>query len=67
MPAMYPVSSSMIKAVGYEDDEVFVQFRNGSVYVYPGTEADVNFMRAAESAGKFFNENIKPRTNRKIS
>jgi hypothetical protein len=59
---MYTAHSSMIHEYGYENGEVYIKFNNGKVYAYPGTEADLSNLKSAESAGKYFNENIKTRT-----
>jgi len=59
---MIPVVSSQIKAVGYDEDEseLFVQFKNGRIYVYhevPNREyvAILN----ASSPGTYFADHIK--------
>ena len=57
-----PVISSVIAAVGYDEDrEVLeVEFASGAVYRYLNVSPDVfeNF-RFARSKGRFFNEQIK--------
>lgn len=58
----WPVSSSVIKTVGYDPARrlLDVEFHNEHVYRYEGVENGVyaEFM-AAESKGRFFNENIQ--------
>lgn len=46
---MIPVSSSRMNAVGWENNMMYIQFKNGVVYVYEGvskTEFD-NFMSSS--------------------
>lgn len=31
---LQPVSSSRMNAVGWEDDNMYIQFKDGSIYVY---------------------------------
>jgi lysyl-tRNA synthetase class 2 len=57
-----PVSSSMIAAVGYDEDrEVLeVEFSSGTVYRYLRVSLAVfEAFLAARSKGRFFNERIK--------
>src|SRR5262245_28586511 len=57
-----PVASSMIAAIGYDEDSetLEVEFVSGAVYRYLGVSQDVNeaFRRCA-SKGTFFNERIR--------
>lgn len=62
MPDLHPLSSSNLKAAGYdsESSELTVVFRSGKRYLYRGVpEGILDSLLAAASAGKFFNENIK--------
>lgn len=62
MPEMHHVSSSNISAVGYdaENQGVYVQFLDGSVYVYKGvTEYEFENLRTASSVGSYLNRNYK--------
>lgn len=62
MPEMHPVSSSNISAVGYdtENQMVYVQFLNGSVYTYKGVqEQEYENLRTAASVGSYLNRNYK--------
>jgi KTSC domain len=57
-----PVASSMILAVGYDEDSATleVEFASGAVCRYHGVEPDVyEGFRLAPSKGKFFNRHIK--------
>lgn len=59
---MQPVNSSNIAAVGYDADNqtVFVQFLNGSTYVYKGVpEHEFENLRTAPSVGSYLNRNFK--------
>lgn len=53
------VNSSCIKAVAYENFDLYVKFTSGSIYVYKSVPAEIydKFM-AAESKGRFFNSYI---------
>lgn len=62
IPEMYPVSSSNIAAVGYDTDNqmVYVQFLNGSIYAYKGVhEHEFENLRTATSVGSYLNRNYK--------
>lgn len=62
MPEMHPVSSSNIAAVGYDADNqiVYVQFLNGSIYAYKGVlEHEFENLRTAASVGSYLNRNYK--------
>ena len=62
MPEMHQVSSSNISAVGYdaENQGVYVQFLDGSVYVYKGVnEYEFENLRTASSVGSYLNRNYK--------
>jgi len=57
-----PVTSSNIRAIGYdmETQILEVEFNNGSVYQYHGVPVNEHeAIMNAESKGKYFNANIK--------
>lgn len=59
---MQPVTSSQIKAVGYEASTrtLAVQFNSGSIYHYANVPPTVyDEFVSAESIGKYFGEHIK--------
>lgn len=60
----YPVNSSNVSEIGYDDEEMvlYVRFSRGALYYYEGVPPDVweQFM-AADSAGKFVHTNLKGR------
>ncbi|MDE2104136.1 MAG: KTSC domain-containing protein [Patescibacteria group bacterium] len=66
MPDMTPVQSSNLAAAGFEDGEVYVTFRSGGTYAYPGTEDDLAALLSAPSPGKWFAENLKGRSFRRV-
>jgi hypothetical protein len=66
MPKMWPVHSGMIAAVGYEDDEVYIEYKNGDTWAYRGTDNEAHHCLAADSPGKYVNATFKPRGGRKI-
>jgi hypothetical protein len=62
-PEMIPVDSSSVERVGHDADqqELHVQFHDGSTYVYSNVD-DETFqeLRQAASVGSYFNRVIKP-------
>ena len=59
---MIPVTSSLIKAVGYdsEKEELSVEFHKGDIYVYWGVTRPVyDALMEAPSVGHFFLANVK--------
>ena len=61
-PEMQSVSSSNIAAVGYdaENQIVYVQFLNGSTYVYKGVPAhEFENLLTAPSVGSYLNRNYR--------
>lgn len=60
LPTLVPVQSSNMAAVGYRDDELVIEFKNGRRYVYSGVPREVyEGLMYAESKGRFFNENVR--------
>lgn len=62
LPEMLTVSSSTIESVGYneQNQEVFVRFLNGSVYVYKGVpQHEYENLRDTQSLGSYLNRNYK--------
>lgn len=61
-PAMIPVRSSNIDAVGYDpvSSELYVRFTSGTTYIYLGVgQALYEGLLSAPSAGRFLNRNVK--------
>lgn len=59
---MLSVSSSNIESVGYNEEnlEVYVQFLNGSIYVYKGVPLhEYENLRDAPSLGSYLHRNYK--------
>ncbi|MHB8817164.1 MAG: KTSC domain-containing protein [Steroidobacteraceae bacterium] len=58
---MQPVASSNIKAVGYEDGELRIEFTNGRTYAYTGSTAEHHHQEIlkAESAGRYFAAHVR--------
>ena len=54
------VVSSNIKSVGYEDDNLYVQYNSGAVYRYKNVPKELyeNLVKA-ESKGRFINSEVK--------
>lgn len=62
LPQMTPVSSSNIDSIGYDgqNQELYVRFLNGSLYVYKGVpEYEFQNLMAAPSHGSYLNRNFK--------
>jgi len=62
LPEMLPVSSSNIESIGYneENQEVYVRFINGSMYVYKGVPLhEYENLRDAPSLGSYLHRNYK--------
>lgn len=54
-----PVQSSNIKAIGYEDEKLFVEFVSGRLYRYDNVGEDIyTAMMAAQSKGTFLRREI---------
>ncbi|GFE59620.1 KTSC domain-containing protein [Geobacter sp. AOG2] len=59
-----PVTSSNIRAIGYDPDSqtLEIEFNHGSVYQYTGVpEHEYESMMNADSKGQYLNANIKGR------
>ena len=58
---MQTVASSNIKAVGYADGELRIEFSNGRTYAYTGTTAERHHQEIlkAESAGRYFAQHVR--------
>jgi hypothetical protein len=62
VPKMIPVSSSNIESIGYDEqnDQVYVRFLNGSLYVYKGVPLhEFENLRDAPSLGSYLHRNYK--------
>jgi hypothetical protein len=59
---LIPVSSSAIRAVGYDGYTLTVEFHNSGAYDHPGVPYDVYAeLMAAASKGAFYNRYIRGR------
>lgn len=59
---MIPVSSSNISSIGYveQNQEVYVRYSNGSLYVYKGVPPhEYHSLMSAPSFGSYINRNFK--------
>jgi hypothetical protein len=62
MPDMQPVSSSNIAAIGYdpESQAVYVEFLNGTTYMYKGVpDHEFENLRTSSSVGSYLNRYFK--------
>jgi hypothetical protein len=62
MPKMYPVSSSNVSEVGYDEsnETVYVRFNNNSLYIYKGVgKHEFENLRTASSVGSYLARNFK--------
>ena len=56
---MEKIESSMIEAVEYDGDKLYIQFKTGKVYEYEGVNAEsYSAFMQADSKGKYFHENF---------
>lgn len=59
---MIPVQSSNVKALGWEDEVLEVEFLKGSVYRYTGVPEEIfKLLLNADSVGKAFHKYIRPK------
>ncbi|MDE5552958.1 MAG: KTSC domain-containing protein [Malacoplasma sp.] len=59
---MFPVSSSNVDSVGYDENFqiLYVRFLNGSLYIYKGVPLnEYQGLRQASSVGSYLHSNIK--------
>ncbi len=59
-----PVTSTDIRAIGYDEDSqtLEIEFNSGGVYQYSGVSSgEWDSIMAADSKGKYFHANIKNR------
>lgn len=62
VPEMIPVNSSNIESIGYDEknEQVYVRFLNGSLYVYKGVPLhEFENLREAPSLGSYLHRNYK--------
>jgi hypothetical protein len=61
MIAMDSVTSTNIKAIGFEGETLAIQFMNGSLFHYPGATAQAHYekMKAALLKGRYFAREIR--------
>lgn len=62
LPEMIPVSSSNMESIGYDEqnEQVYVRFLNGSLYVYKGVPLhEFENLRDAPSLGSYLHRNYK--------
>lgn len=62
LPEMNPVSSSNIDSIGYDEQnqEVYIRFLKGSLYVYKGVPAhEYQNLMEAPSQGSYLNRSFK--------
>lgn len=54
------VSSSNLRRVGFDEPCMYVEFKNGEVYCYQDVSySTFDALTKAESAGKFFQQNVR--------
>jgi KTSC domain-containing protein len=59
---MIPVNSSAIRAVGYDGNNLTVEFHNGRIYEHPSVPYSVYAgLMQAPSKGAYYNQNIRGR------
>lgn len=55
----FAVDSSNLKSIGYDGAVCVVEFGNGHLYAYPMPQAEFDRFAAAESKGRYFNQEIR--------
>jgi hypothetical protein len=57
---LIPVTSSTIKSVGYQDDDLYIEYQSGQIYKYSKVPRTLyeNLLHA-ESKGRYLNTEIK--------
>ena len=61
------IKSSNLAAVGTKDEFLIVQFKNGDLYRYPNLAQEFDSLKTAESAGKYFHQEIRHQMCQKLS
>ncbi|MFA6232455.1 MAG: KTSC domain-containing protein [Rhodanobacter sp.] len=59
-----PVTSSDIRAIGYDEESqtLEIEFNSGSVYDYAGVpQSEYDGLMGADSKGRYFHANVKER------
>jgi hypothetical protein len=61
------VESSNLEFVGTKGSDLFVKFKSGAIYKYPGLSTEFNNIIISDSVGKYFISNIKNETNIRVT
>lgn len=57
---MTPVVSSNVDSIGYENETLYVRFKNGSLYLYENVPSyQYDALMSASSKGSYLAQNIK--------
>jgi len=59
--------SSLIAGFGTKEEDLIVEFYNGTTYIYPGLADYCHELESAESVGKHFSEFIRHQPCSKLS
>ena len=60
LPTLHPLESSTIEAAGHDGAHLYVRFKGGAVYRYPGAEAaHLDAMKGHDSPGAYFQKNVR--------
>lgn len=59
------IVSSFISAASVKDDDLYIRFHNGSLYVYYGFAKEFDNLMKANSKGQYFHRRIRPTMNYK--
>ncbi len=57
--------STHVHQFAWHEGRMYIRFRNGDVHSYPAPDTFLSAMRAAPSAGVFFNSFLKRRKNQR--
>jgi hypothetical protein len=61
------VESSNLESVGTKGSDLFVEFKNGAIYKYPGLSMEFDNLITADSVGKYFVRNVRNETNIRVT
>jgi hypothetical protein len=60
LPTMHPITSSTIAEIGHDGASLYVRFKGGDLYRYPGAVAGhVETMKGHESPGAYFHAQVR--------
>lgn len=62
LPTMTPIQSSTVSEIGHDGAHLYVRFKGGALYRYPGADAShVETMAGHKSPGSYFQAEVRGR------